>query len=448
VKFFYSPLETASGPTKRDWYHKLPQTQPKNRFYYGGWDGMYAEYPQMCASHGNGMTSRLTLRAAIVVIVLFPILALGQETPKVEAFGGYSYLGLSRQPRLGFESADLNGWKASVKFNLTQRIGLLADFSGHYGQLALTPRPNGLSLGSVSRRQHTYLFGLETRILTISRIRLNGRALMGVAQANNSALPQLIPPIASSVFAAAIGASVDYRITDRLSYRIFEPELLVTRFGSSATNAWQHYNFRLSSGLVFTSGSSTPLGATGRRLSFGVVGGAALTDAFGHESGGFIRLPDGGTQPTRFRSYSTRKDYLIGPKVDVDLNWRGMSLEVGALYRLMSLTMASVRPDGSVHSVSPATVVTWEFPVLAKYRVGGGSTKPFIELGPSFRASGTLNGSSPSPYGATAGFGVETRFLGLKIAPVLRYTHWAADPDYTASRTKRNQLEALIGVSF
>ncbi len=36
----------------------------------------------------------------------------------------------------------------------------------------------------------------------------------------------------------------------------------------------------------------------------------------------------------------------------------------------------------------------------------------------------------------------------VKIAPVARYTHWAADPDFAGSRSKRNQVELLMGVSF
>ena len=366
----------------------------------------------------------------------------------MEVFGGYSYLSLTQQPRLNFKSATLNGWKASVKLNFTPRIGMLADFSGHYGQLVLTPYL--LSDISTSRRQHTYLFGPEVRILKNRRVGLNVRALIGVAQTNNSALPRrVVAPITNNVFAAAFGGSVDYRITDRLSYRIIEPELFVMRFGSGATDNWQHYNLRISSGIVFTSGKSSYHGSSGRRFSFGVIGGAALTDAFGHENSGFVFLPGGGgIQPTRSRAYSTLKDYAIGAMVDVGPLWRGLSVEIDALYRPMNLTMAGVRPDGSLHSISPATVVTWELPVLAKYRFGSGSVKPFIEAGPSFRSSGNLNDAEPSTYGGTAGLGVETRFLKLRIAPVLRYTHWAADPDFATSRTKRNQVEALIGLSF
>lgn len=183
------------------------------------------------------------------------------------------------------------------------------------------------------------------------------------------------------------------------------------------------------------------------QLSFGVIGGAALTDAFGHDRAGFI-FGLNGIEPTLSRSYSTLKDYVIGPMVEVGLPWRGLSVEIDVLYRPMNLTLAAVLPDGSLNSVSPATVVTWEFPALVKYRFGSRSVKPFIEAGPCFRASGNLNGALPSTYGGTAGLGIETHFWKLRIGPVVRYIHWAADSKNSSSPTKRNQVELLMGIFF
>ena len=266
---------------------------------------------------------------------------------------------------------------------------------------------------------------------------------------HNTLAPQITRfrfPSANNTFAASFGGSVDYRITDRLSYRIVQPELLLTRSGSMGEN-WNQYNFRLSTGVVFTSGRSSFGQSSRPQFSFGVIGGAALTDAFGHDSTGFIIGPNG-IEPTLSRSYSTLKDYAIGPMIEVGLPWRGLSVEIDALYRPMNLTLAGVRPDGSLHSISPATVVTWELPELVKYSFGSSSVKPFIEAGPCFRVSGNLNGSSPSTYGGTAGLGVETHLWKLRIGPVVRYIRWAADPDYAGSRTKRNQVESLVGLSF
>ena len=67
----------------------------------------------------------------------FALTLAAQDTPKVEVFGGYSHLRLTNDS--GLEPADLNGWNASAKLNVTPRIGLLADFSGDYGQRTLAP---------------------------------------------------------------------------------------------------------------------------------------------------------------------------------------------------------------------------------------------------------------------------------------------------------------------
>jgi len=185
-----------------------------------------------------------------------------------------------------------------------------------------------------------------------------------------------------------------------------------------------------------------------RRFSFGFIGGAALTDAFGHDRTGFIFAADGSIEQVLARSYSTVKDYVIGPALELRLPWRGVAVELNALYRPMNLTMAGVRSDGSLHSISPATVVTWQFPTLAKYTFSFAFINPFIEAGPSFRVAGNLNDAGPSAYGGTAGIGVEAKLWRLRIGPLARYTHWAADSDRAGSRTKRNQVELLLGVSF
>jgi hypothetical protein len=71
----------------------------------------------------------------------------------------------------------------------------------------------------------------------------------------------------------------------------------------------------------------------------------------------------------------------------------------------------------------------------------------FVEIGPSFRSSGNLNGTVPSSYGGTFGLGIEAHARKLKLAPVLRYTHWAGEGLYEP-HTKRNQMELLVGLSF
>lgn len=179
--------------------------------------------------------------------------------------------------------------------------------------------------------------------------------------------------------------------------------------------------------------------ACAQRFSFGVVGGGSLTNDFVDRTTESIR------------TYSTAKDYIVGPMVAVRLR-DAFSIEIDALYRSMNFTSALVLPNGTLGSVSPATVITWEIPVLAQYTFKESNLpiRPLVELGPSFRMSGNLNGTSPSTYGVTAGVGIEARFWKLRVAPQLRYTRWAADHVDLPwdAHTRQDQLELLVGLSF
>jgi len=69
-------------------------------------------------------------------------------------------------------------------------------------------------------------------------------------------------------------------------------------------------------------------------------------------------------------------------------------------------------------------------------------------LGPALRASGNLNNSNPSRYGAAAGFGLEIRAGRMTISPTMRFTRWAADQSSASMATNRNQAELLFGFRF
>jgi hypothetical protein len=187
----------------------------------------------------------------------------------------------------------------------------------------------------------------------------------------------------------------------------------------------------------------------GQKVAVGVIAGASPTSAFGDQL--FPDQPSPGfTSPlSGERFFSPSRDYIVGGTLEVQFN-PSWSLEADGLFRTLHMTRAAVLRDGSLNSVSPSPVVTWEFPVLAKYRFQGWRANPFVEAGPSFRTSGNLNGTNPSHVGVTTGVGVEISWRSLKIAPTARYTRWAVDaiggPGQQA-RTASNQVELLVGLS-
>lgn len=114
-------------------------------------------------------------------------------------------------------------------------------------------------------------------------------------------------------------------------------------------------------------------------------------------------------------------------------------IEVDGLYRPL---------HGSDQGVRFATL-TWEFPVLAKYRLRATGAQPFVEAGPSFRAIGNLNLPELSHVGFTAGGGIEWKWRRLRIGPLVRYTRWQdSKEDSRNIRAAANQTEVLFAVFF
>ncbi|MGD1090544.1 MAG: hypothetical protein ABSB35_00990 [Bryobacteraceae bacterium] len=136
----------------------------------------------------------------------------------------------------------------------------------------------------------------------------------------------------------------------------------------------------------------------GRQVSIGVVAGAGLTGVT--------------TQ-------------IVGPMVEFALP-KGFALEVDALYHplLAEWPSANIGGETGVIGVSSSSSsgyqgsgLTWELPVLAKYRFPTPILQPFVEGGPSFRLGGNV-----SSHGTTAGVGVEAHLGPLRVAREVRFT--------------------------
>jgi hypothetical protein len=182
-------------------------------------------------------------------------------------------------------------------------------------------------------------------------------------------------------------------------------------------------------------------------ISFGVVGGLSLTQDFRNKS---IILDNGDAILT----YSTPKRWIAGGTVEARLRFH-LSFEIDVLYHELEFTQALLeKSTGTLSSVSPAPVVTWEFPLLVKYRFSFPLGTPFVDAGPAFRSAGNLNGTAPSNHGLAAGLGVEVHVWRLKIAPQFRYTRWAHDSKtgffalFSAPDTAPNQVEFLTSITL
>jgi hypothetical protein len=167
-------------------------------------------------------------------------------------------------------------------------------------------------------------------------------------------------------------------------------------------------------------------------LGFGVKGGFSLTDAYGRCCN---------TQPSS--TYSNAKDYIVGPFVELRLV-KGLSVEADGLFRPVNLVNSSQITN--IFTVSHYT--TWEFPLLAKVRLGSFPiVKPLIEAGPSFRAH-TNSAPDITADGLTVGGGVELKVPLIHLSSELRYTKWKSPGSAASTSPNVNQVELLFGISF
>jgi hypothetical protein len=163
-------------------------------------------------------------------------------------------------------------------------------------------------------------------------------------------------------------------------------------------------------------------GPSGRQpLSVGFIGGTTLTKAFPEKEG--------------WEGITSR---LAGVALDYRFTDR-WSAEANILYHPLVLSERA-----------RATVVTWEVPLMAKFRFGSRSLRPLVTAGPTFRPSGNRNSTNPSSFGVTAGVGFEIPAKRLTFEPALRYVRWRTDSpaEFAPASTRRDQLQAMLSIRF
>ncbi len=175
-------------------------------------------------------------------LVLFAGVASAQDSPRVEAFGGYSYLRAN-----DFNTGEnFNGGSGSLAYNFTPMLGVVADFGGYHWSQA------GVDSTVVS-----YLFGPKIA-LRHGPITPFAQALFGGAHASFSGNECDTARVHSegggcenfstsdNAFSMALGGGLDWNATTHIGIRVIQAEYVMTRFGGDTQN-----NARISTGVVF-----------------------------------------------------------------------------------------------------------------------------------------------------------------------------------------------------
>jgi hypothetical protein len=229
------------------------------------------------------------MRSWIVVFALIVSLpALAEEQPRVQIFGGYSYLntpqafsasgpvlpGMHVVSETGGESQ--NGWNASIAIHLFKRLDFLADTSSNFqygGRDIKIDYGSGilyhLQIGAASKT-HTFLFGPQVRFPGRKKFHAFGRALVGISKLDRdysmiSSYQTLHGELTDTGFAFAAGGGLDWRCSRRISIRLLQADYIRARkefsydwlifYGNNPVTRDRIANsFRIASGVVFNIG--------------------------------------------------------------------------------------------------------------------------------------------------------------------------------------------------
>ena len=172
------------------------------------------------------------MRKALCVFALgflttFPTFAQDQST--FDVFGGYSYLHVS--PGNRFPGANTNGWEAQAVVNITEYVGVVADFDGHYSSVA--------RLGS---HDYNFLFG-PTLFRRTNDFTPFAHMLFGGSHTGGNGF-------SATAFAWAIGGGFDWNVKPNVAVRLGQLDYLANHFAGTTQN-----NFRYSAGVVFRFGT-------------------------------------------------------------------------------------------------------------------------------------------------------------------------------------------------
>lgn len=189
--------------------------------------------------------------------------ALAQETPKVEVFGGYSYLNADTNNLASPSRQSANGWEASVSGNFNKWFAVEGSVSGYYKTYSVDVSALGLGLNTIDLNVHDYSF--------VGGPRLNFRpvffhALVGADHLTGSVLGF---SRSQNSFAGAFGGGVEWKVAPHWAVR-GSADYVLTRHnilnlipGVSEPDMTQN-NFRASVGIVFMFGRGGEFSENGR----------------------------------------------------------------------------------------------------------------------------------------------------------------------------------------
>jgi Outer membrane protein beta-barrel domain len=177
--------------------------------------------------------------AIFFALLIFAAPSHAQIPTAGNVFFGYSYDNTSFS---NIGRANLNGFEASLEGKIFPGVGLVADFTTHYGSQVINTGAGTCAIGATctgNMNLHLYqaLFGPRFSA-SLGKFRPFAEFEFGIADVTTSA------PFSDSSFAAAVGAGLDYRIIRPVAWR-FQGDYVSTHLLGTYQNG-----VRFSTGIV------------------------------------------------------------------------------------------------------------------------------------------------------------------------------------------------------
>src|SRR5271154_3232773 len=164
-------------------------------------------------------------------LLLFSGIASAQDSPKIEAFGGYSYLRAN-----DFNTGEnFNGGSGSLAYNFTPMLGVVADFGGyHWSQFGVDATAVTYLFGPKVALRHGPITPFAQALFGGAHIGLSGNEC-DTARVHREGNCEGFSGSDNS-FSMAIGGGLDWNATTHIGIRVIQAEYLMTRFGDETQN--------------------------------------------------------------------------------------------------------------------------------------------------------------------------------------------------------------------
>ena len=174
----------------------------------------------------------------LVLVMLVPLAAIAREEPRLEAFGGYSWVSTSLLQDASFFAAreGFSGWNSSLTWNTTHNLGFVAEASGFLG----SPSQDN---STVRTRYYSFLAGPKiTHHNRTDKVEIFVHQLFGGSHAT---LTSASSQFAKTGFSMSAGFGMDFVIRRHVALRPFEVDYMISQLAVHSQN-----QFRVSAGVL------------------------------------------------------------------------------------------------------------------------------------------------------------------------------------------------------